>query len=160
MLAELLKQVKEIGGAFIAPALTAPKAKALEKKKPTLPPEYVQWLKTADGLYWGGLEFFGSQMRQKGGLHITDIFIQNELYRALSGAKDTIILGKNEEELFIYDTKSKCYEIRTEFSNEEIKSFSNLQDMISYLLSEQIELIQNYVAFGEDEAAQVQEEEQ
>ena len=158
MLAELLKQVKEIGGAFIAPALTTPKAKALEKKKPALPLEYVQWLKTADGLYWGGLEFFGSQMRKKNGLHITDIFIQNELYQALSGAKNTIILGKNEEELFIYDTKSKRYEIRAEFSNEEIKSFPNLQDMITYLLTEQIELIQNYVAFGEDDIETPKEE--
>ena len=151
MLKELLKQVKEMGGAFIAPPLTQTEALENNAQGYLIPEDYLQWLKTADGLYWGGLEFFGSKTRQKGAYCITDLLTQNDLYQALSGNTDAIIVGKTDEENFIYNIPKDRYEIRAEFSDEEIKTFPTFQKMISYILNEQIELLENYVAFNEDE---------
>lgn len=149
MLTKVLEQVKEMGGALIAPPLAK---KDVKKLISSLPEDYIQWLETADGLYWGGVEFFGSQVRKKDLCCITDLATQNKLYQALSGKKDVILVGKTDEENFVYDTKKKRYEIRAEFSEEKIKSFSTFQKMLEYLLKEQIEVIQNYVAFGEEGA--------
>lgn len=159
MLTELLRQIKELGGAFIAPPLKQSDILENNAQGYAIPEDYIQWLKTADGLYWGGLEFFGSQTRQKGGYVITDLLTQNDLYQALSGNTDAIIVGKTDEENFVYNIPKDRYEIRAEFSDEHIKSFPTFQKMISYLLNEQIELLQNYVAFNEEAEESAQDNE-
>ena len=78
------------------------------------------------------------------------MLVQNDLYRALSADTKTLIVGKTDDENFVYNISKGRYEIRAEFSNEKIKSFSNFEKMMSYLLKEQIELLQNYVAFNEE----------
>ena len=86
MFKELLAQMEEMGGLFKAKpisetALTETN-EDLNTLHLTLPEEYVDLLQITDGLYWGGLEFFGSSIviDKKNGFSITDLISQNRIY--------------------------------------------------------------------------------
>ncbi len=157
MFKELLAQMEEMGGLFKAKpisetALTETN-EDLNTLHLTLPEEYVDLLQITDGLYWGGLEFFGSSIviDKKNGFSITDLISQNRIYQALNPGVRKVFLGRSDEENFLYNETEKKFEIVDEFSGELVKSFPLFESLFDYIVSEQIELIQNYVGFNEDD---------
>lgn len=156
MFKELLLNAQDIGGVF----KTSPVADdhlfavqdRLEKMGLQLPDEYSDFLFTTDGLFWAGLEFFGSNPSsdKKNGYNITGLAEQNMLYQALNKGTDKVFIGRTDEENFVYNPVKDVYEIVDEFSGEQVKEFAHFEEMFDYLIKEQMEIIQNYVGFNED----------
>lgn len=167
MFKELLSHAEEVGGLFKGKPANGQVVenilKSMSKIKVEIPEEYLDFLCIADGLFWGGLEFFSSNILvdKKNGLTITDLFSQNKLYQALheKDKNQKVFLGRTDEENFLYNTKSKKFEIVDEFSNELVKTFTHFEALFEYIIKEQIELIQNYVGFNENAFANEQTEE-
>ncbi|MBO5997687.1 MAG: YrhA family protein [Alphaproteobacteria bacterium] len=158
MFENILNKMEEMGGVFKgAPLSDEGFEKLIEQLrsiKVELPDEYAELLFTADGLNWGGLEFFGSVMHvdKKRGFSVTDLFSQNRLFQALNpDRKNDVLLGHTDEESYIFNAKSKKFEIIEEFENNVLKSFSSFEELFQYVIDEQIEVVQNFVAFNEDE---------
>ena len=158
MIENILNKMEEMGGVFKgAPLSDEGFEKLIEQLrsiKVELPDEYAELLFTADGLNWGGLEFFGSVMHvdKKRGFSVTDLFSQNRLFQALNpDRKNDVLLGHTDEESYIFNAKSKKFEIIEEFENNVLKSFSSFEELFQYVIDEQIEVVQNFVAFNEDE---------
>lgn len=157
MFEEIINRVVEIGGLFQTKPITDAQMEKLENDLKALnvelPLEYAEFLYKTNGLFWGGLEFFGSDIvvDKKNGYAITDILSQNKIYQALNPKTKKILLGRTDEENFIYNPTMQVYELVDEFSGEIIKTFPLFENLFEYILSEQIELIQNYVGFNEDE---------
>ncbi len=158
MFKELLTKMEDIGGLFKGAPLDDADFEKLASEMKSLqievPDEYAELLLTADGLYWGGLEFFASKVHtdKRRGINITDLFSQNRIFQALNPDKtDCIILGHSDDESFIYSPARKKYQIIEEFENNIIKSFKSFEEMFDYIITEQIEVVENFVAFNEDE---------
>ncbi len=164
MFKELLLNAQEIGGVY----KTAPLSDKhlfevqdnLSKMGLQLPDEYSDFLFTTDGLFWAGLEFFGSvaSSDKKNGYNITGLAEQNMLYQALNKGTDKVFIGRTDEENFVYNPVEDSYDIIEEFTGENIKTFAHFEEMFDYLVKEQMEIIQNYVGFNEDEIADDTEE--
>ena len=158
MYKDVLNKMQEMGGLFKGPSLSDENFEKLidnlQEIGVDLPDEYAELLFLSDGLYWGGIEFFASQIHsdKKQGLNITDLLSQNRLFQALNpNKKDCVLLGKTDEESYIYNSSSKKFEITEEFEDNILKSFDSFEEMFHYVVEEQIELVQNFVAFNEDE---------
>ncbi len=157
MYKELLAQMEEMGGVFktkpISEASLTQTCEDLNSFHLSLPEEYADFLGITNGLYWGGLEFFGSSIvvDKKNGFSITDLISQNRIYQALNPGVQKVFLGRSDEENFLYNETDKKFEIVDEFSGELVKSFPLFEALFDYIVSEQIELIQNYVGFNEDD---------
>ena len=158
MFENIISKIEEIGGAFMAPPLSDEGYEKLidqlQEIKIELPDEYAELLFTADGLNWGGLEFFGSVMHadKKRAFNVTDLFSQNRLFQALNpDKKGCILLGHTDEESYIYNSQNNQYEIIEEFEDNVLKSFGSFEELFQYVIDEQIEVVQNFVVFNEDE---------
>ena len=158
MFKDVLNKMQEMGGLFKGPSLSDENFEKLidnlQEIGVDLPDEYAELLFLSDGLYWGGIEFFSSQVHsdKKQGLNITDLLSQNRLFQALNpDKKDCVLLGHTDEENYIYNSSSQKFEITEEFEDNILKSFDSFEEMFHYVVEEQIELVQNFVAFNEDE---------
>ena len=158
MFKDILNKIEELGGVFMGAPLSDEGFEKLIDQlrdlKIELPDEYAELLFTADGLNWGGLEFFGSVMHidKKHAFSITDLISQNRLFQALNpDRKKDVLLGHTDEESYIYNSKENKYEIVEEFENNVLKSFDSFEELFQYVIDEQIEVVQNFVAFNEDE---------
>ena len=157
MFEELIVRMDDVGGLFKgAPLSDEGFTKLSQEMKAlglSLPDEYAELLFKMDGLYWGGLEFFASQMHsdKRHGWNITDLVSQNRIFQALNpDKKDCVILGHSDDESFIYNPTRKKYQIIDEFENTVNKSFKTFEELFNYIISEQIEVIENFVAFDEN----------
>ena len=163
-ISEVLQTAQDTGGIILVKSATdlqIQKTEAdLESKGLTLPNEYTDFLKETNGLYWAGLEFFGTSVTKKDGAVITDLVTQNDLYQKLCGNDSPLFLGRSDEENFLYDTKERTYLIVDEFSKEVAKSFPLFEQMFEYLMMEQNELIQNCVGFAPEEETDEPEDEE
>lgn len=158
MFKDILNKIEEMGGVFMGAPLTDEGFERLvddlRELNIDLPDEYAELLFTADGLNWGGLEFFGSVMHadKKRGFNVTDLVSQNRLFQALNPErKQDVLVGHTDEENYIYNSKNHKYEIVEEFENNVLKSFDSFESLFQYVMDEQIEVVQNFVAFNEDD---------
>ena len=84
MLKKILSKIDEMGSFFMGPVLSDEKFEKLVDNLNALnidlPDEYSELLFLCDGLYWGGMEFFASNMHtdKKRGITITDLVSQNQ----------------------------------------------------------------------------------
>ena len=157
MFEELMSKMDEVGGLFKGKPLSDEGFKKLSQDMASLgvelPDEYADLLFVVDGLYWGGLEFFASETHsdKRRGINITDLFSQNRIFQALNPDKtDCVILGHSDDESYIYNPVRKKYQIIEEFENNVIKSFKSFEELFTYIVNEQIEIVENFVAFDED----------
>jgi len=157
MFEQMIAKMEDVGGLFKgAPLSDEGYEKLLQDMSSigvTLPDEYAELLLTMDGLYWGGLEFFASQIHsdKKRGINITDLLSQNRLFQALNPDKTNwVILGHYDDESYVYNPSRKKYQIIEEFENTVIKSFRTFEELFNYIITEQIEIVENFVAFDED----------
>lgn len=158
MFENILNKIEEMGGAFKGAPLSDEGYERLisqlQEMKIELPDEYAELLFTADGINWGGLEFFGSVMHvdKKRAFSVTDLVSQNKLFQALNpNKKGCVLLGHTDEESYIYNSKNNKYEIVEEFEDNVLKSFASFEELFQYVIDEQIEVVQNFVVFNEDE---------
>ncbi|MBE6449471.1 MAG: hypothetical protein E7013_02075 [Alphaproteobacteria bacterium] len=156
MLKKILSKMDEMGSFLMGPALSDEKFEqlvdSLNAMDIDLPDEYTELLFICDGLYWGGMEFFASSMHtdKKRGFTITDLVSQNRLFQALNPAKENCcFIGRTDDENYIFNPNTNKYEIIEEFEGTLIKSFDNFESLFEYVVEEQIELVQNFVAFDE-----------
>ena len=156
MLKKILSKIDEMGSFFMGPVLSDEKFEKLVDNLNALnidlPDEYSELLFLCDGLYWGGMEFFASNMHtdKKRGITITDLVSQNRLFQALNPDKENCcFIGRTDDENYIFNPRTKKYEIIEEFEGSLIKSFDNFESLFEYVVDEQIELVQNFVAFDE-----------
>ena len=151
LIRDVLEKSEEAGGVTKAPPLTQENYEKLEKGMKelnlSLPNDYVEFLEITDGLFWGGLEFFGTAVFKDKGIYITDLLTQNKLYHDMNAQTGIVFLGRNDEENFIFDIPQKKYFIVDEFSRDVIKDFFLFEEMFEYLMLEQSELVQNIVGF-------------
>lgn len=156
MFEDLIAKMEDVGGLFKGAPLSDEDFEKLSKDMTSmgvnLPDEYADMLFVMDGLYWGGLEFFASQTHsdKRRGIHITDLVSQNRIFQALNPDKaGCVILGHSDDESYIYNPVRKKYQIVEEFEDNVLKSFKSFEELFNYIITEQIEIVQNFVAFDE-----------
>ena len=96
---------------------------------PRLPKEYKMFLKAANGFAWNGFEFFGTyEVREKSsGYVLKDIVGYNEYY---AFHDDILILGKFDEDYYVYDSAKKAYMALDRLTKMEVYHYSSFEDLI------------------------------
>lgn len=154
-ISEVLQTAQDTGGIVLAKPAVDSQIQTVQEYLKTnglsLPNEYIDFLKETNGLYWAGLEFFGTTVTKKDSSVITDLITQNDLYQKLNEHNSPLFLGRSDEENFLYDATGRTYLVVDEFSKEVAKSFPLFEQMFEYLMMEQNELIQNCVSFSPEE---------
>lgn len=84
-----------------------------KKGLPPIPAEYIQFLTLTDGLIYNGLLFFGVREHDREASVYTypSLLSVNEDFQSCNRRKDILIIGEKDEDLIVYRTKEKVYQI-------------------------------------------------
>ena len=100
---------------------------------PKLPPEYIQFLKIANGMSWNGFEFFGTYQVtvKKTGYILQDIVTMNDKMRSRKfGFGDLLLLGRFDDDIYIYNPKTEQYQALDSLTLIEVESYDTFEDLI------------------------------
>ncbi|MCR5323015.1 MAG: YrhA family protein [Lachnospiraceae bacterium] len=100
---------------------------------PELPDGYIEFLtEIANGFAWNGFEFFGTYQVtvKKSGYKLIDIVQYNyKLKYRKEGLKNKLVLGRFDDDIYIYNTKTRKYQALDALTLIEIESYDSFEDM-------------------------------
>ncbi len=99
---------------------------------PSLPADYIEFLEIANGFAWNGFEFFGTyQVTVKNqGYVLSDIISVNEEWHERKlGLKDKLVLGRFDDDIYIYDPKTSEYQALDSMTLTEIDTYDSFDDL-------------------------------
>ncbi len=143
-LVQLFETVNETGALIVKPA-TDDEIEMLGKDI-TLPDEYIEFLKFADGFSWNGFEFFGvyNVTVNSSGYTLKSVVVMNDTYRQRKFAfKGKTLLGRFDDDIYVWDEKDGLYKALDSLTMIEIESYRHFDDMFYDVVSE--------YAFDEDD---------
>ncbi|MBQ4084765.1 MAG: YrhA family protein [Alphaproteobacteria bacterium] len=117
VLKNLLKEYQDKGATILAPApeeVVSPFRMTLARHKiPQPAPDYFKFLTVTDAVIFNGLKFYGIRTHQREEKNYTfpSLLEVNVAFLERKRTHDMIILGENNEDLIIYHTKDKNYQI-------------------------------------------------
>jgi hypothetical protein len=101
----------------------------IENNYPEIPKGYIDFLREANGFAWNGIEFYGTFKVKDGSFFLIDLISANEHHLYHDGFEDCLMIGRSDEDIFIYNTSNKLYEVldRTGWDvMEEFKTFNSM----------------------------------
>ncbi len=106
-----------------------------------LPADYRSFLMMTDGLFWNGLELFATREheRENGAYFHRGILQQQALFAANPAMHKKIILGIAPEEIIIYDSLRKEYQIIDRYSYTVFIKFPGFADILYYYVRNVVE---------------------
>ncbi|MCR5688086.1 MAG: SMI1/KNR4 family protein [Lachnospiraceae bacterium] len=114
-----------------------PGARKSEKEKSaalSLPDDYTEFLKIANGYAWNGFQFFGTYQVtvKKSGYTLLDIVSVNQNYRERKfGLKDMIVLGDFDDDLYAYDFKSSKYLVMDQITLTPFDEYDSFDELFT-----------------------------
>lgn len=117
VLKSLLKHFQEKGATILAPApeeMLSPFRMTLARHKISQPlPDYFKFLSITDAVIFNGLKLYGIRTYQREEKNYTfpSLLEVNVAFLEKKRSSDMIILGENNEDLIVYHTKEKNYQI-------------------------------------------------
>lgn len=103
---------------------------------PPLPSDFCDFLSLCDGIYYDGLELFGTKEHPRPTKEyvFTNIIKANTPFSEYSFFSQKLIIGDMSENFIIYDSKNKLFAVidRTNLCSQV--EFSSFEELLSYLL--------------------------
>lgn len=134
MLKRIIEKISENGGIMFPPASKEDLFNSnfnLKKEEFTqIPLNYANLLGVTDGFIWDGLELYGIKRKIRENYTIPSLEDFNLEFKPLQIFKSKILLGRTAEAIFIYNAKTKRYEIVNRVDFAVIDSFNNLSDTL------------------------------
>ena len=152
-LTEIFEAVNDTGALIVKPA-TDDEIKMCSEDI-TLPAEYIDFLQFADGFSWNGFEFFGvyNVTVKSSGYTLKSIVWMNETYRERKFAfKDKILLGRFDDDIYVYDEEDGMYKSLDSLTMIEIDSYEHFEDLF-------FDVVSPYAFYEDDEDEYDDEEE-
>lgn len=141
--ADILEKLKKAGAVVIPPAkeeMINPFRMTLARNKIPMPaPDYFKFLSLCDGLTYNGLKLYGieTHRREEKNYTFPSLLEVNVDFMGRNRTKDFIILGEQDEDLFVYHSKEKNYQIVDRMDLITELNLPRFFDLV-YLLSEDI----------------------
>ncbi len=103
---------------------------------PALPPDFCVFLSLCDGLYYDGLELFGTKEHPRPTKQyiFTDIINANKPFLEYTFFNQKLILGSMSENFIIYDNKNNLFAVIDRINLCSQIEFSSFEELFSYLL--------------------------
>jgi len=98
----------------------------------TIPDEYAAFLKKLNGFAWNGIEFYSTDQVTDNdtGYMLNDIVSANENFVRLNdGFGHCVQLGRADEDLFVYNTKNKRYEVLDMTGRDVMEEYETFEAM-------------------------------
>ena len=141
---ELFNKIYETGALIIQPAKLFEIDRCNNDLKSIgvapLPAEYIEFLReVANGLAWNGFEFFGTYKVtvKKSGFVLKDIVYFNQYYHESKyGLKDMIVLGRFDDDMYVYNTVDKVYQSLDRLTLMEIETYETFEDLLLLTVGE------------------------
>ena len=136
-LVQLFETVNDTGALIVKPA-TDDEIEMLGKDI-TLPAEYIEFLKFADGFSWNGFEFFGVYIVtvNSSGYTLKSVVVMNETYKTRKFAfEGKILLGRFDDDIYVWDEKDGLYKALDSLTMIEIESYEHFDDLFYDVVSE------------------------
>lgn len=115
--------------------------KALSSREFPPPPEgYMAFLRRVNGLCWNGVEFHGTTpvSDSESDYELEDLMEANEAFRETHGLVNRLLIGRADEEYYIYNAEEDSYEVVDATVMDVIASFSDFnalfEDAVGVLL--------------------------
>ena len=101
-----------------------------------LPEDFCQFLELCDGLYYDGLELFGTKEhpRPTKEYTFTNLVKANKPFSEYTFFYQKIIIGSMSENFIIYDNKNKLFAVIDRINLCSQVEFSSFEELFSYLL--------------------------
>ena len=100
----------------------------------SLPEDYAEFLKIANGYAWNGFEFFGTYQVtvKQSGYTLSDIVGVNQNYRERKfGLKDMIVLGEFDDDLYAYDFESSKYLVMDQITLTPFDEYDSFDELFT-----------------------------
>lgn len=106
-----------------------------------LPADYRDFLMLTDGLYWNGIEFFSTREheRDKGAFFHRALLPMQATFAANPLMKNKIVLGMAPEELIVYDSTRKEYQMIDRYSYTIFVKFPAFADILYFYVRNVLE---------------------
>lgn len=100
----------------------------------SLPEDYAEFLKIANGYAWNGFEFFGTYQVtvKQSGYTLSDIVGVNQNYRERKfGLKNKIVLGEFDDDLYAYDFESSKYLVMDQVTLTPFDEYDSFDELFA-----------------------------
>lgn len=99
-----------------------------------LPTDYREFLMLTDGLYWNGIEFFSTREheRDKGAFFHRALLPMQAVFSKNNLMKNKIVLGIAPEELIVFDSGRKEYQLVDRYSYTVFVKFPAFVDVLYF----------------------------
>jgi hypothetical protein len=107
----------------------------------TLPALYVDFLKQLNGFAWNGIEFFSTDQVTdlETGYMLNDIVSANEDFIAYNeGLEHCVLLGRADDDLYVYNTKNKKYEILDMTGRDIMEEYETFEALFAGVVAPRI----------------------
>ena len=143
MIEKILKEIAESGDdALIAkPAdskdLTLCQKELAEYKKPAMPQDYVDFLRIANGFAWNGVLFYSTDQvtDPEDGFTLDDIVSANEDFEERTDTDGKLLIGRSDEDLFVYNPQEKIYEVLDFTSLDQMETYDSFESLFADIIS-------------------------
>ena len=107
----------------------------------TLPDEYAAFLQKLNGFAWNGIEFFSTDQVTDPDTEymLNDIVSANESFvECCEGLEHCVQLGRADEDLFIYNTQNRRYEVLDMTGRDVMEEYETFEAMFVGVVSPRI----------------------
>ena len=126
-------------GAMIVRPATAEDLKSCqedmaEEEMPHIPQEYCDFLTMLNGFAWNGIEFYSTDQVTDNdtGYMLNDIVSANESFARINeGFGHCIQLGRADEDLFVYNTKNRRYEVLDMTGRDVLEEYETFEALFA-----------------------------
>jgi hypothetical protein len=135
---EVLNAVTEAddGAMIVRPAnkkdLKLLKKDLIKMEIPPIPQGYADFLAKLNGFAWSGIEFYGTdeELDIETAYMLKDIISANEVFIYNNeGLEHCVQLGCSDEDLFVYNTQNRRYEVLDMTSRDVMEDFETFEAM-------------------------------
>jgi hypothetical protein len=115
-------------------------AEALEDMDaPALPADFALFLRETNGFVWNGIQIFGAVeiIIEKPRAIVPALPAVNDSYASsLSEMRDRLLLGRSEDDLYVYDSRASEYWILDRHGLEAVDRFPSFLDLLRQVIEE------------------------
>lgn len=106
-----------------------------------LPNDYRDFLLMTDGLFWNGIEIFATREheRERGAFFHRALLPMQAFFSANAMMKNKIAVGTAPEELIVYDSSRKEYQLLDRYTYTTFVKFPALADILYFYVRNMIE---------------------
>jgi len=129
---------------YLAPAATIAALQELQDTledmdAPKLPTDYYDFLLQNNGFIWHGVEIFGTaaiSLETRHSIVPALHEIHDSYASSLSEMQNRLLIGRSEDDLYVYDHPSNAYWILDRHGLEEVSTFVSFLDLMRQIIEE------------------------